>query len=87
MNHNDQQSMSWKDAGVAMAGIAFVTVVGVVAVSRGMDVLKARVAGVQQAEYKRMAEEAVAAQKRLGDEVADLRQRMMAVEKILREVE
>lgn len=87
MDQYDQHSMSWKDAGVAVAGIAFVTVVGVVAVSRGMDVLKARVAGVQQAEYKRLAEEAIQVQKRLEGEVADLRQRMMAVEKILREVE
>jgi hypothetical protein len=87
MDHKHQDAMTWKDAGVAVAGIAFVTVVGGIAVWRGMDVLRARVAGVQQAEYKRMAEEAIQAQKRLGDEVADLRQRMMAVEKILREVE
>jgi hypothetical protein len=86
MEHHDQ-SMSWKDAGVAISGIAFVTIVGSVAVWRGLDVLRARVAGVQMAEYKRVAEEATQAQKRLSDDVADLRQRMMAVEKILREVE
>ncbi len=83
----EEHHMSWKDAGVAMSGIAFVTIVGAVGVWRGMEVLRARVAGVQQAEYKRLAEEATHAQKRLTEEVADMRQRMMAVEKILREVE
>jgi hypothetical protein len=83
----EHPNMSWKDAGVAMAGIGFVTIVGAVAVWRGMEVLRARVAGTQQAEYKLLAEEATKAQKRLTEEVADLRQRMMAVEKILREVE
>lgn len=83
----EEHNMSWKDAGAAVAGIGFVTIVGGIAVWRGMDVLRARVTGVQQAEYKRMADEAVQAQKRLGEDVADLRQRMMAVEKILREVE
>ena len=83
----EQHQMDWKEAGVAMAGIAFITIVGVAAVWRGMDVLRAHVGGVQQAEYKRLAEEATQAQKRLTEDVADLRQRMMAVEKILREVE
>ena len=83
----EQQTMSWKDAGVAMSGIAFVTIVGAVAVWRGMDVLRARVAGVQQEEYKKLAEDAAKTQKQLTYEVADLRQRMMSVEKILREVE
>ncbi len=85
--NEQEQTMSWKDAGVAMAGIAFVTIMGGVAVWRGMDVLRARVSGVQQAEYKRLADEATQAQKLLTAELADLRQRMMAVEKILREVE
>jgi hypothetical protein len=86
MEHQ-HQSMSWKDAGVAMSGVAFITIVGGIAVWRGLDVLRARVAGEQMAEYKRVAEEATQAEKRLSDDVADLRQRMMAVEKILREVE
>lgn len=83
----ENHEMSWKDAGVAVAGIAFVTIVGGVAVWQGLGVLRAKVSGVREADFRRIAEEATAAQKRLTEDVADLRQRMMAVEKILREVE
>ena len=83
----EEHQMDWKEAGVAMSGIAFVTIVSVAAVWRGMDVLRAKVAGTREVEYRQLAEEATAAQKRLGDDLADMRQRMMAVEKILREVE
>ena len=83
----ENHEKSWKDAGVALAGIAFATIVGGVAVWQGMGVLRAKVAGTREADYRRLAEEAIAAQKRLSDDVADLRQRIMAVEKILREVE
>ncbi len=79
--------MSWEDAGVAVAGIAFVTIVSGVAVGQGMGVLRARVTGAREADYRRIAEESTIVKKRLSEDVADLRQRMVAVEKILQEVE
>ncbi len=71
---------------MAVAGIAFVTIVSGMAVGLWMGVLQTRVTGARKAGYRRIAEESAIAQKRLSENVADLRQRMTAVEKILREV-
>lgn len=83
----EEKGTSFNDMLVAIAGIGLATTVTTVAIWQGLGLLRARIVGQREADYRRIAEESILAQKRLGDDVADLRQRMMAVEKILRDVE
>lgn len=62
---------NWPEAAIAIAGIALVTSVTIVAVWQGFVTWRARMAGSQVAEYRRLAEEATAAQERTA---ADLEQ-------------
>lgn len=57
-------SNNWPEAAIAIAGIAFVTSVTIVAVWQAFATWRARMAGSQVAEYRRLAEEAAAAHDR-----------------------
>jgi hypothetical protein len=85
---------SWSEAAIAIAGILFVTTVATVVVWQIFGTWRARMSVAREEAYRRLAEEATAAQQRIAgeqrkvaEELAELRGRVGAIEKLLREVE
>jgi hypothetical protein len=74
--------------------IAAVTVVVVVVLWQGMSVAKTEIGGKQTAKYEKLAEEATEssqksaiAQEKTAEALEDIRTRLTAIEKLLREVQ
>jgi Tfp pilus assembly protein PilO len=84
---------SWPDAAIAIFGIVFVTVVISVALWQVFGTGRTAIAARSAAEYRSLAEETAATQKRaaaalerLASEVGELRTRTQELEKLLKEV-
>jgi Tfp pilus assembly protein PilO len=84
---------SWPDATIAIFGIVFVTVVVTVALWQIFGTGRTAISSKGQAEYRTLAQEAAATQKRtaqalerLATEVGELRARTQELEKLLKEV-
>lgn len=85
---------SWSEAGIAIASILMVTAVITVVVWQIFGTWRARMVVSREEAYRKLAEEATALQRRIAEnqhriaeELADLRTRMTAVERLPREVE
>ncbi|HEY8447272.1 MAG TPA: hypothetical protein VIL01_09205 [Thermomicrobiales bacterium] len=82
--------MEWPEAMIATAGTLAVFAVAIVAVWQGFKTWQAKVAArvevAQDEAYRKLAEETLAAQRALKSELADLRERVVTIEKMLREV-
>jgi len=79
---------------VIMAIIVSVTVVLVVILWQGMSVAKTEIGGKQTTQYERLAEQAVSAEQKSADSqqktaeaLEDIRSRLTAIEKLLRDVQ
>jgi hypothetical protein len=73
--------------------LALITIVAVVVLWRGMEVARTQIGGERERKYAKLAEEAVDFQRRAADQlevtrqgIEEIRQRLVAVEKLLREV-
>lgn len=73
--------------------LALITIVVVVVLWRGMEVARTQISAEKQMQYAKLAEEAVEFQRRAADDlektrqgVDEIRQRLVAVEKLLRDV-
>jgi Tfp pilus assembly protein PilO len=84
---------SWPDAAIAIFGIVLVMVVVSVAIWQVFGTGKTAIASKSAAEYRTLAEESAATQRRtaqalerLSTDVGELRERTAALEKLLKEV-
>lgn len=78
---------AWSDAGIAIAGIVFVTTVATVAIWQIFGTWRARMIVAREDAYRKLAEEASAAQQNIAADLAEVRDRVRAIERLLREVE
>ena len=87
--------MSVGHAGILLGGffLAMVTIVIVVVLWRGMEVARTQMSSSKDADYKKLAEAAVAVEETLAAEqkatraaLEEIRTRLTAVEKLLRDV-
>ena len=90
--------MSWPDAVVAATATVIVFVVAIVAIWQAFKTWQSRIATrglvAQDEAYRKLAEEATAAQRKIADEqrrmaedLAEVRSRLAAIEKLLHDVE
>jgi hypothetical protein len=85
---------SWPDAAIAMAGITMLTAIAVVVIWQVFASWRARVSLAREEAYRKLAEQTSSTQQttvlqlgELTEGMADLRTRVTAIEKLLREVE
>lgn len=85
---------SWADAGIAIAGIAFITVVLSVLIWQIFSTGRTGLSAKRENAYRKLAEDSAEAQNRIADglekataELADLRQRTAELERMLKDVE
>lgn len=83
----DNGGTEWSDAGIAIAGILFVTTVASIAIWQVFGTWRARMAVSREEAYRTLAQEASTAQQKIAAELAELRERVSAIERLLREVE
>jgi hypothetical protein len=85
---------SWPEAAIAIAGIAFVTIVVSVALWQIFATGRTSISGRRDSTYRKLAEETTELQRRNTEvlekavaELAELRQRTAELERVLKEVE
>lgn len=90
----DNGGTDWSDAGIAIAGILFITTVASIAIWQIFGTWRARMAVSREDAYRALAQEATAAQQQIAAEqqkiaaaLTELRERVSAIERLLREVE
>ena len=70
---------------------SLITIVAVVVISQALKNSRAKAMNMAEIArdeaYRKLAEEAISVQKKIGEDMSDLRIRVVAIEKILREVE
>ena len=84
---------SWPDAAIAIAGILLVIAVAVVAIIQIFATARARASAQREAAYRKLAEEATDAQRRMADglehattDLTDIRQRTAEIERMIKQV-
>lgn len=87
-------AQTWPEAGIAIAGIAFVTIVLSVAIWQIFATGRTGLSVKRETAYRKLAEDATEAQRRVADgldklvvELTDLRQRTGELERMLKDVE
>ncbi|MPZ99136.1 MAG: hypothetical protein GEU80_07325 [Dehalococcoidia bacterium] len=83
----------WPEAAIAVAGIAFVTIIAAILIVQVFGTWRARMSVAREEAYRRLAEESVAAQRLAGDglertatKLDELEQRTAQLERLLKEV-
>jgi type VI protein secretion system component VasK len=77
---------NWAEAAIAMVGILFVTTVITVAIWQVFGTWRARMSVAREEAYRKLATEATELQRRVADELAELRARTQELERLLKEV-
>jgi hypothetical protein len=85
---------SWPDAAVAIAGIALVVIITVALIAAVASTIRARMSIQREAAYRQLADDSIASQKRISDqmeraiaEIGELRDRIGELERMLKTVE
>jgi len=77
--------------GFVLIILALITILAAIIVSQVLKTTRAKMASMAQVTrdeaYRKLAEEAVSAQQKMALDIADMKERIAAIEKMLREIE
>jgi predicted transcriptional regulator len=84
-------NVGFVEMGFVLAVLAMFTVVAVVVIWQGLKTARAKTQSTAEIArdeaYRKLAEEAVSVQRKMADDLSDLRARIISMEKMLREVD